>query len=357
MIFAPFGDSHCLFLAGASASNPVSQYPHDTPTAYWLGPAKIWGLEHASVNHTQEKFNALKLAFSNSHDTIPIACLGEIDIRVNVGRQCLKAGSLAPIAELASLYLQQLNAIDAPMVVIWGPPPTNYNSEDLNYPCYMDCRSRNAITHIFNRCLLSQINNYPKLKFATIFYDLINERFESTGGLADNIHLDLNLSDTARKIIQSVVNVETKAVLNFQKFNAMPPVDFALTTATGNSFSKQMYLLAMEPPVSAFLHRKPRSRNISARCIELRDLTADPSEAFALKQFNDTPLLNFHDFCSLYFDGSSQENAVELADFIHDIEKNSMNLFNDEGYADSDSFNTLLALKTRIFSKYPSLQP
>jgi hypothetical protein len=100
-MIVPFGDSHCC-LFGGTGPGGGSLFP-DTPEVHWLGPAKVWGLVHKSVNRTREKFAGLLRGSLSSPDVLPIAAFGEIDIRVNLGRRCAEVGNFSPIAGLVNL--------------------------------------------------------------------------------------------------------------------------------------------------------------------------------------------------------------------------------------------------------------
>ena len=162
----PFGDSHSVFWGKQTDfGNPVSMV-EDVPEILWIGPAKIWGLGNKTSNKTKEKFEEVKQRFIQDTSSVPIACLGEIDIRINLSRLILLTRDISIIDSLVLLYLDKLSELPNEKIVIWGPTPARPDEDtigmSMEFPRIGSCISRNSITHLFNKSILRQINNYPK---------------------------------------------------------------------------------------------------------------------------------------------------------------------------------------------------
>ncbi len=222
----PFGDSHSVFWNGYGLSNLSDTKFEDTPRVYWIGPAKIFGLKYPTVNRTREKYKQLLgNELSNLH-TIPIACMGEIDIRVNLARECILNASFHPISELAGIYLNELSLLPQKRIFIWGPPATNYESENDDYPAILDNISRNCLTHLFNLEIIKRIKAYPKLSFLTLFYNMIDSNFSTIGGLADGIHLEQSYVHIARQCISEMLQNNKRVCLNGIALRNLKEVSF-----------------------------------------------------------------------------------------------------------------------------------
>ena len=241
MIYIPFGDSHSLFLAGATPSSPLSKYIADTPAVYWLGPAKIWGLYNSSVNCTREKLKSLEESKIFKANSIAIASFGEIDIRINIPPLCLAANDFSPISSLAKRYLCILSQLGCDKIIIWGPPPTRYIANDLRYPAVLDPISRNTLTHIFNSKIIELLPRFPKLSFVTLFYNFVDEALRTTGGLIDDIHYNTDFSDVARSVIQDALNKGIRFSLNFDTYDMIRPPLIGHSTSTTEGYSRQLF--------------------------------------------------------------------------------------------------------------------
>lgn len=106
-----------------------------------------------------------------------------------------------------------------------GPPPSAPDNGLFNsdLPAYGDNQTRNYLTHIFNKCVLERINNYPNISFITLFYDLIDSNLETKiGALHDGCHMDVGLQPIAKQAINRMLSDDTKATLNHIVYKSMP---------------------------------------------------------------------------------------------------------------------------------------
>jgi hypothetical protein len=100
MKFIPFGDSHSYFW-GRQRKYPGESQDEDVPCMAWLGPAKAYGVYSATENKTKEKLSQIL----QEPEIIPVACFGEIDVRVNCARNFLFTGSENIVSDLVDNYL------------------------------------------------------------------------------------------------------------------------------------------------------------------------------------------------------------------------------------------------------------
>jgi hypothetical protein len=219
MKFFPFGDSHTYFWGGQK-NYPGQSLDNDIPIMGWLGTAKAYGLTNDTQNKTFEKYTQLKPYLSHI-DVIPIACFGEIDIRVNCSRSFLFNGSEDIVTGLVDQYLAVISMIPNEQIVICGPPPSApdngmFNSE---LPAYGDNQMRNYLTHVFNKRIIQSIHNFPNLKFITLFYDLIDEDLKTNDrALHDGCHMNVEFQPMAKEALIRTINDSTKLTLNISKY-------------------------------------------------------------------------------------------------------------------------------------------
>jgi hypothetical protein len=248
MKFVPFGDSHCVFWGNQQGFDAPTSQVADTPDLFWLGPAKIFGLDNPTSNQTQEKFLGFKHRMEEQSQSVPIACFGEIDIRVNIAKLVLEDLRLDCIDKLADIYLRKLNELPNERIVIWGPPPASMDPEQTfqqDYPVFGSAVTRNSIVHLFNTALLRRINEYPRIRFITLFYDLTDERLNTIpGALHDFNHLSIAHFQEARNLLVSVLSDTNKAAFNLLRMQsiaeislcALPPEHDALGYTTNMQF-------------------------------------------------------------------------------------------------------------------------
>jgi hypothetical protein len=337
-LLIPVGDSHCTFLAGARPTGgAISSYPDETPSFFWLGPAKIWGLDHKTANNTREKFLEFRKNVLRDPNVIPVVALGEIDIRVNIGHLCVKRGGFSPIRELVDFYLKQISQLSHRLVILWGPPPTLYESENLEYPAVFDSQSRNCLTHLFNKEIIAQLNSYPNIKFATLFYNFVDDQLRTTGGLSDGIHYDTKYSFLARSMISSLVDNCSKVVLNIEAFARIGSISFkyenSSTFKTGG-FSSHLYE-TQEPSLMHFFMHRNLALNSPWKIIQIRpvDTTCDRS---SLVDLNSVVLTQFEDLLHKYFCYFGSLAAPSLRLLLKDISIHKSNIF-DGSYRIDDS--------------------
>ncbi|MBC7916816.1 MAG: hypothetical protein H7Y28_03305 [Rhodoferax sp.] len=230
MKFVPFGDSHSVFWGRQQSFDTPASNVADTPRLHWMGPAKIYGLENPTNNQTREKFALFQREMQQHTDSVAIACFGEIDIRVNIAKLVLEHRDFTHVRRLADLYLRKLNELPNDRIVIWGPPPASMDAGGellLDYPVYGDGMTRNAIVHLFNQALLTRINDYPRIRFITLFYDLVDAQLVTRdGALHDANHLSIAHYDQARSLLDTVLGDEVKAALHVSRMQAVSPIHF-----------------------------------------------------------------------------------------------------------------------------------
>lgn len=215
MFLTPFGDSHVYFW-GRQSEFPGPSLDPFVPNMYWLGPAKAYGLSNHTENQTREKFEAIKKKIEDK-DSVPIACFGEIDLRVNCAEEFIFHGRDKHITDLVDSYLDRLSTVNSANVIIWGPVPSAPDDGLFSneYPAYGDNQTRNYITHLFNKTVIEKIVKYPNLKFITLFYDLITTNLlTKQGALEDGCHLSKNLQPHAVNLVKHLLATEKKIVIN-----------------------------------------------------------------------------------------------------------------------------------------------
>jgi hypothetical protein len=206
----------------------------------WIGPAKIHGFAHESENNTAQKLLRVRSILNESKAAVPLASFGEIDIRVNLFEQVIKHQRFEPIETIVTSYLGWLNSLRSEKIIIWGPPPQRQelSAEDkhdfFSYPTVGCSRSRNSLTHIFNLLILRHLNNYPKIRFVTMFYDFVDKELRTNeGALGDNLHYSLQHYNKAITMVQSVQHSEAKAVLNVDRLQTIGEIEFRVEPFTG----------------------------------------------------------------------------------------------------------------------------
>jgi hypothetical protein len=219
MKFIPFGDSHSYFW-GKQKNYPGQSLDDDVPFMAWLGPAKAYGLFNSTENNTLEKFEKIK-PFLSQRNLIPVACFGEIDIRINCTKNYLFTGSEAIVENLADNYLQVIASVNKESVVIWGPPPSAPDDGMFNsdLPAFGNNKTRNYLTHVFNRRVVQNIKKYPNLIFVSSFYDLVNEDLiTKKNSLHDGCHMMVELQPVAKQAIFNALGNKSQVALNLEKF-------------------------------------------------------------------------------------------------------------------------------------------
>jgi hypothetical protein len=297
----------------------------DTPRIHWLGPAKIHGLDHPTSNGTRERFRAFAREMEDHADSIVISCLGEIDVRVNIARLVLEHRSFACIASLAELYLRKLDELPNQCIVIWGPPPAaNYDDPSWlhDYPVYGSPLTRNAITHLFNLALLQRINHYPRIRFITLFYDLVAPDLTTLpGALHDFNHLSIQHFDHARDLLATALRAGTKAALNAGQLSAIAEIHFDLQTPQQDTLP-YVSNMQFKGPLEFQYFSNLRFASESYAQTELI-LRPGPSSSIG-----STPVqLGNFAFMELFFQGSTEVEFAEFARFRSTFEGSDTDLF------------------------------
>jgi hypothetical protein len=280
-----------------------------------------------SANQTREKFNALINLLGDDDTAIPVACFGEIDIRVNISRIVLKSRSFDSINLLAIQYLDQLNRIPAETIIIWGPGPsmTNLSQEDINteWPSFGTEFTRNALIHLFNKAILSKINDYPKLKFATLFYDLIGkDMYAKQGSLLDGLHINNSAYPVAIRMIQELAGSESKAIFNNEIFTHINRYEFSVVE---NAFPSIQYIYQLykfyEPiEYEIFLIAFDNPFLLKLSTIEIQAKNLNPEKIY--------DSLNEVEFIKIYFSKPTFECVKKYVDYVEPrLKKNNATMF------------------------------
>ncbi len=317
------------------------------PKIHWIGPAKIWGLAHPTNNNTREKFDRLISSELKSSALIPIACMGEIDIRVNLAKRLLKNRNFDEIKGLVRIYLERLNEIDAPEIVIWGPPPSVPDSKNISaeFPVYGDCRTRNCLTHLFNREILLAINQFKKMKFLTVFYDLVDDDLNTrTDALHDGMHLAAAHLPLAQVMLAQSQQAGVKAVLNFAKYQQVGEVGFQVQADAEESATYLKARRVRSKEGSVYFSRLPAPLEFQGLGhVAVRRGPTEPVLASPALECSD------EEFLSQVFLGASAADFAGFASFLNDK--------NTQGFRNHfDSLESLDAPQARAYlAKFDSL--
>ncbi len=117
-----------------------------------------------------------------------------------------------------------------PEVILWGPPASTLpgTASNVEFPTTGDNRTRNILTHLFSRtCHAIAKGGHPRFRFATLFYDMVSEDFETEPGwLDDGVHLSSRLQPVCLDRLAAVVagNATALAENRLQRFNQLSPV-------------------------------------------------------------------------------------------------------------------------------------
>lgn len=324
MKFVPFGDSHSVFWGMQQSFDAPYSNVADTPHLYWIGPAKVYGLENPTNNHTREKYLNFKNLMIADPDAIPISCFGEIDIRVNIAKIVLEDRNFISISQLADLYLRKINELPNQHIIIWGPPPAsmlNDGSLSQDYPFYGSGVSRNSIIHLFNLAILRKINEYPRIRFITLFYDLVDSSLNTNPlALHDVNHLDIIHFPKARELLHAVLNQNTKAAFDFKKMQSIGDINFSLQSVERDILSYFTNMLFSGPiEFSYFSNLNFHNPNYRQSEIILKPGKAQPIP-------NPVQIGN-HAFLELYFQGNSEHEFLDFANFCKSFNGSDIDIF------------------------------
>ncbi len=126
---------------------------------------------------------------------MPVICsFGEIDVRMKVLKYAQKnhCAYSTVVDEIISHYLSFLDFININNeAIVWGPIATQKDESDIdtNFLRTGTENERNIITAYFNEKLKEKCKEH-NIKFASIFYDLIDENYRTKNEYyADGVHL------------------------------------------------------------------------------------------------------------------------------------------------------------------------
>lgn len=313
MIFVPFGDSHSIFWGRQQSFDDPTSTVEDTPNLHWLGPAKIYGLDNHTSNLTKEKYKIFKNIISRDCDFIPISCFGEIDIRVNLAKIVLEQRDFSCISILVDLYLNKLNELPNHRIVIWGPPPSSMDSSGVmsyDYPVYGSGITRNAIIHLFNLAILKRINEYPKLRFITLFYDLVDTNLVThPSALHDANHLSISHFYHARKLLDAVLREGGKASFNFVNLEKIPRINFFIQPLQQDNLSYVTNMLFSGP----FQFQYFTNLKFFNASYEQSELSLAPG--FCSLEIGKPAQIGNFAFLELFFQGNKKNDFIDFARF------------------------------------------
>jgi hypothetical protein len=307
------GDSHALFWQNSNDySGKIFLPDPQLINLFWMGPAKIWGLENETENKTREKFRLAEAQIEKNPETIPIICMGEIDIRINLARKILKERNFKPIINLVRLYFDKISQLNAPQIIIWGPGPTKTDaSENVfapDYPSFGSEKTRNAITHLFNKAILDIISEYPKIKFATLFYSLLDNNLMALDGAQfDGLHIDKKYYQLARRMVDTLSTSDTKALFNKSFFDRIPSFEFYENHLFCKLNSFLLFKFYDTQPFEVFLSGFDNSLNKNVSSIELRPLSRGTGVEKIGREIN---------FIEFYFNEANLQTAEKFVDYI-----------------------------------------
>jgi hypothetical protein len=167
----------------------------------------------------------------NRHDCSLVLCLSEVDLRAHFWRDMpmLEARGLGFddfLLERVDAFLDRVQALSAevnlPDVILWGAPAsqraTHRHSEEL--PATGDSITRNALTHLFNSCLMRRIvQGGTALRFATPFYGMVDDDLQTDARwLRDGVHLRFELKPHCLELLQPLR--DGNAVATFSRRHA-----------------------------------------------------------------------------------------------------------------------------------------
>jgi hypothetical protein len=317
--FIPFGDSHSLFWGNNNDfSSPISLV-NDVPKICWLGPAKIHGFTNPSENQTSQKLEEVRTVLDSMPDAVPIACFGEIDIRVNLYTQVVSSKNFSSIEEIVLKYLSYLNTLKSNTIIIWGPPPQKIDSpsylknSNFSYPIVGCTKTRNSITHIFNTLIIKNLSHYPKIRFVTMFYDFVDCNLNTIpSALGDSLHYSLDHYGYAKKLLTHALEPNCKAVFNIDKFKNIADIQFRIEPANN-------YLDCIDLRCGTY-----SSRNFEYFCWGAFDTKIENKSRIFLGVDGDIYKLNTTtltpiDYLNLYFDGTDRSDISDLVDFTYPL--------------------------------------
>lgn len=325
MQFAPFGDSHSVFWGKQQSFDTPYSNVEDTPNLHWIGPAKIYGLENETNNNTKEKFSNFKALMFNQPKVIPICCLGEIDIRVNVTKLILEDRDFSHITNLAKLYLRKINELPNQQIIIWGPPPASMSNDGLlsqDYPFYGSGISRNAVIHLFNSEILKNLNEYPRIKFITLFYDLVDSDLVTHPfALHDVNHLSINHFMHARELLAAVLDVNAKAAFDQNKMQSITNIDFFIQPVQSDSLSYSTNML-FSGPISFQYFSNIKFHNPE---YQQHELVIRPG----IRKYSIPNPVQIRDFAFLeiFFQGRSKNEFIDFSRFCASFNSSEIDIF------------------------------
>ncbi len=197
-----------------------------------------------------------------------------------------------------------------------GPPPSAPDRVIAckEFPIYGDNITRNCLTHLFNLGILEHINRFPTLKFATLFYSLVDSDLRTfDDALYDGLHLSSKYITAAMDMLVIARASGVKAVLNESGLKAIQAPGFATVTSRmeDSGFIKARKLDSKGDYI--YFSRLNAPREISAfGDIEIRPGSDERPEPDQTLECNDA------DYLSRVFTGASASEFSAFSDFIRD---------------------------------------
>jgi hypothetical protein len=197
------GDSHSAVFSGEETMQP--EWPQIASNklpyfnSYRLGPATAYQLENK-----KHLIDDIINKHVKENDSI-LFCFGEVDIRAHLMKQMsLQSRTLEDIVkECVDRYFDVILSYKNKNIncIVWGPIASWHESKRYSGPSFGTCVERNKITKEFNR-YVEELCIKNDVHFVTIFYDMINENYETNTYYLDDWNgSHMHLSQTSMSII------------------------------------------------------------------------------------------------------------------------------------------------------------
>jgi len=200
-------NNNMLFCIGNSHIHQFSGFPHGQlqfnvlkgSIVVNIGPVLAYNF---STKHIARVYDLINRFNFNVNRDILLICVGEIDCRWHILNQAeTQKRSYQDITrECAWRYFNTMlnlaRNINDIKVIVWGVPPAtrlNHKDDDMSAPIYGDVSSRTNVIKTFNSELSKLCSITRKIKFASIYDDLLDsDGFANSDlfSLNDYIHYD-----------------------------------------------------------------------------------------------------------------------------------------------------------------------
>ena len=217
---------------------------------------------------------------------------------------------------------------------------------DQDYPIYGDGITRNSITHLFNIEILKIINDFPKLKFITLFYDLIDENLiTNVNALHDSNHLSISHYPHARNLLETVTTGTNKAAFNIQIFNKIKYPQFNCRPLESESLSYITNSIFQGNSNFKFF------TNLNFFTKKYKQLEIILRPGIENINFQDLPQLGTYGFLDLFFQGYETEDFMNFERIKETFNSTGKNFFDSENYTECNINNHLSSHYTQMLRR------